>query len=152
MFCDGLLSFSVLEHRQEIVARIDGVLYINDSKATNADSAKQALRRFDNIIWILGGRPKEDGIESLVKYFSRIRYALLIGEAADNWSDLLTQYGVKNEIARTLDVAVNRSREMAKICDADVVLLSPACASFDQFRNFEERGNKFKQLVHAEKC
>jgi UDP-N-acetylmuramoylalanine--D-glutamate ligase len=143
-----LFSFSGLEHRQEIVARIDGVLYVNDSKATNADSTEQALKRFDNIIWILGGRPKEDGIESLAKYFSKIRFAFLIGEAAEDFARLLTSRGVKNEIAKTLDAAVPRSKETAKICGGDAtVLLSPACASFDQFKDFEERGNRFKKLV-----
>jgi UDP-N-acetylmuramoylalanine--D-glutamate ligase len=146
-FCDGLFSFKGLDHRQEIVARIDDVLYVNDSKATNADSTEQALRRFDNILWILGGRPKEDGIESLTKYFSKIRFAFLIGETAEDWSRLLTERGVKNEIAKTLDEAVKRSKEKAKIVGADVVLLSPACASFDQFKDFEDRGNQFKILV-----
>ncbi|MDR2723783.1 MAG: UDP-N-acetylmuramoyl-L-alanine--D-glutamate ligase [Holosporaceae bacterium] len=151
-FCNGLLSFKGLEHRQEIVAYLDNVLYVNDSKATNADSVEQALERFDKIIWILGGRPKEDSIEKLAKYFNKIQFALLIGEVAETWSELLTKYGVKNEIAQTLDIAVRRSGEISKIYNVDVVLLAPACASFDQFKNFEERGDKFKQLICAEKC
>jgi UDP-N-acetylmuramoylalanine--D-glutamate ligase len=151
-FCEGLFSFQGLEHRQEIVARLDDISYINDSKATNADSVEQALGRFDNIVWILGGRPKEDGIEGLVKYFSKVRFALLIGETAENWSKLLTKHGVKNEIIGTLDAAVERSKKISKIYGADVVLLSPACASFDQFKDFEERGNKFKELVCGKKC
>ncbi|MDR1236496.1 MAG: UDP-N-acetylmuramoyl-L-alanine--D-glutamate ligase [Holosporaceae bacterium] len=150
-FREGLFSFGGLEHRQEIVASIDGVLYINDSKATNADSAEKALQRFDDIIWILGGRPKEDGIESLVKYFGKVRFAFLIGEAAQNWSHLLTQHGVKNEVAGTLETAVARSEKAAADLGAKVVLLSPACASFDQFENFEDRGNKFKKSVRKEK-
>jgi UDP-N-acetylmuramoylalanine--D-glutamate ligase len=150
-FCEGLLSFNGLEHRQEIVTHIDDVQYVNDSKATNADSAKQALKRFNNIIWILGGRPKEDGIEQLTAYFKKIRFALLIGEAAKNWSRLLTNCGVKNEISETLDVAVRRSREIAKNYGANVVLLSPVCASFDQFKDFEDRGRKFRELVFEEK-
>ncbi|MDR0581005.1 MAG: UDP-N-acetylmuramoyl-L-alanine--D-glutamate ligase [Holosporaceae bacterium] len=152
LFCNGLFSFRGLEHRQELVANIDGVRYVNDSKATNADSVEQALKRFDNIVWILGGRPKEDGIESLVKYFNRIKFALLIGEAAENWSKLLTKHGVENEITKTLDVAVKRSKEISKTLQAAVVLLSPACASFDQFKDFEERGSIFKRLVCAERC
>ncbi|MDR2645831.1 MAG: UDP-N-acetylmuramoyl-L-alanine--D-glutamate ligase [Holosporaceae bacterium] len=152
LFSKGLFSFRGLEHRQELVANIDNVLYINDSKATNADSVEQALKRFDNIVWILGGRPKEEGIENLVKYFSRIKFALLIGEAAENWSKLLAKHGVENEITKTLDVAVKRAKEISKTLQADVVLLSPACASFDQFKDFEERGSIFKQLVSAEKC
>ncbi|MDR0555758.1 MAG: UDP-N-acetylmuramoyl-L-alanine--D-glutamate ligase [Holosporaceae bacterium] len=147
IFQRGLFSFKGLEHRQEIVACIDGVQYINDSKATNVDSVEQALKRFDDIIWILGGRPKENGLESLCKYFDRIKFALLIGEAAKDWSQMLRSHGVKNEIVYTLSEAVPRSREIAKIHGASVVLLSPACASFDQFRNFEERGDQFKNLV-----
>jgi UDP-N-acetylmuramoylalanine--D-glutamate ligase len=146
-FCDGLLSFKGLEHRQEIVAIINSVEYVNDSKATNADSVEKALQRFDNIIWILGGRPKENGIESLIKYFQKIRFAFLIGEAAEDWSRLLTLHGVKNKNVKTLEAAVQQSGETADKLNASVVLLSPACASFDQFKSFEERGNKFKNLV-----
>ena len=120
---------------------------MNDSKATNADSVEQALNRFENIIWILGGRPKEDGIESLIKYFTKIRFAYLIGEAAEDWSQLLTANGLANEISGTLDKAVLASSKKATELNADVVLLSPACASFDQFKDFEERGDKFHQLV-----
>ncbi|MDR1983047.1 MAG: UDP-N-acetylmuramoyl-L-alanine--D-glutamate ligase [Holosporaceae bacterium] len=150
-FCEGLFLFKGLEHRQEIVIDIDGLPYVNDSKATNADSTEEALKRFNNIIWILGGRPKENGIESLIQYFDKIRFALLIGEIAEEWSILLTKYGVKNEIAKTLNVAVKRSKEISKIYGAEVVLLSPACASFDQFNGFEDRGNQFKRLVSEEK-
>ncbi|MDR0678346.1 MAG: UDP-N-acetylmuramoyl-L-alanine--D-glutamate ligase [Holosporaceae bacterium] len=147
-FHKGLSSFKGLEHRQEIVTNIDGVMYVNDSKATNADSTEEALKRFNNIIWILGGRPKEKGIESLIKYFSKIRFALLIGEVAEEWSILLTRHGVKNEIAKTLQMAVKRSLEILKKYEAEVVLLSPVCASFDQFSGFEERGNLFKKLIN----
>ncbi|MDR2067996.1 MAG: UDP-N-acetylmuramoyl-L-alanine--D-glutamate ligase, partial [Holosporaceae bacterium] len=139
-FCAGLYSFSGLEHRQEFVDDICGIQYINDSKATNADAVEQALKRFDNIVWILGGRPKENGISSLVEYFSRIKFAFLIGEAAEEWSQFLQKHGVNNEIAGTLEAAVNGAHEMARSCRAEVVLLSPACASFDQFKDFEDRG------------
>lgn len=146
-FIKHLQSFKCLEHRQEFVARIDGVQYINDSKATNADSVEQALIRFDNIFWILGGRPKEGGIYSLEKYFSKIKYAFLIGEAAQDWNKLLQDRGVKAEITVTLEKAVKRAYLEAKHIKPEVVLFSPACASFDQFRNFEERGEKFKEFV-----
>ncbi|MDR1375803.1 MAG: UDP-N-acetylmuramoyl-L-alanine--D-glutamate ligase [Holosporaceae bacterium] len=146
-FCKGLCSFDGLEHRQEFVDDIYGIHYINDSKATNADAAEQALRRFNKIIWILGGRPKENGIFSLVKYFPRIKFALLIGEAAEEWSQFLEANGVGNEVSGTLDVAVSRANEISKKYQAEVVLLSPACASFDQFKDFEDRGNRFKKLV-----
>ncbi len=144
-FVEKLFSFKNLEHRQELVRIIKGVTYINDSKATNADSTEQALKRFNNIIWILGGRPKEEGIISLVPYFSKIKKALLIGEVAEIWHNLLESYNVKNEIVYNLEKAVNFANDIAK--DGDIVLLSPACASFDQFNNFEERGEKFKELV-----
>ncbi|MDR2106980.1 MAG: UDP-N-acetylmuramoyl-L-alanine--D-glutamate ligase [Holosporaceae bacterium] len=144
-FRGGLFSFRGLEHRQEIASEINGVLYVNDSKATNADSAEEALKRFGSIIWISGGRPKEDGMGNLPKYFDKIKSAFLIGEAAEEWSALLTQRGVKNEISETLERATARARETA--IAGDVVLLSPACASFDQFKDFEDRGRQFKNLV-----
>ncbi len=147
VFLSQLHTFKGLAHRQELIAEIGGVKYVNDSKATNADSVEQALKRFDNVIWILGGRPKEDGIESLIKYFTKIRFAYLIGEAAEDWSQLLTANGLANEISGTLDKAVLASSKKATELNADVVLLSPACASFDQFKDFEERGDKFRQLV-----
>jgi UDP-N-acetylmuramoylalanine--D-glutamate ligase len=146
-FAAGLLSFAGLEHRQELVADIDGVLYVNDSKATNAESVEFALKRFDDVLWILGGRPKEGGILSLRKYFRRIKRAFLIGEAADEWSTFLTENSVENEISPSMDVALERAHEVSQTCGAKVVLLSPACASFDQFRDFEHRGNEFKRLV-----
>lgn len=149
LFCELLDSFNGLSHRQELIAEINGIQYVNDSKATNADSVEQALKRFDNIVWILGGRPKEDGIESLVKYFHKIHFACLIGEAANEWSKLLTRNGVENRIARTLDVAIEIARIKAAELNAKVVLLSPACASFDQFKSFEDRGNEFRRLVMA---
>ncbi|MDR0677270.1 MAG: UDP-N-acetylmuramoyl-L-alanine--D-glutamate ligase [Holosporaceae bacterium] len=146
-FQNGLASFRGLEHRQEIVASINGVSYINDSKATNAESVEQALKRFNNIVWIAGGRPKEKGIEILVQYFSKLKFVFLIGEAAKSWSSFLTKCGVENKISETLDIAVGHAYEFSKTGKVDVVLLSPACASFDQFKNFEDRGVKFKSLV-----
>lgn len=146
-FKKHLLSFKCLEHRQEFVASIGGIPYINDSKATNADSVEQSLMRFDNIFWILGGRPKEGGIRSLQKYFHKIRHAFLIGEAAEEWCAFLKLHNVNAEIAETLENAVSRAYAKAKDDKPNVVLLSPACASFDQFKSFEERGEKFKEFV-----
>lgn len=146
-FITHLQSFECLTHRQEFVKCINDVAYINDSKATNADSVEQALLRFNNIFWILGGRPKEGGIFSLQKYFSKIKYAFLIGEAAEDWNNLLTSHNVRTEITFTLENAVKRAYEEAKKEKPEVVLLSPACASFDQFKSFEERGEKFKEFV-----
>ena len=150
IFLDGLSTFSGLEHRQEFVKSINGVRYVNDSKATNADSVEQALKRFENVIWILGGRPKEDGIKSLQPYFSKIKYAFLIGEAAKKWHKFLDEHHIANEVVFTLENAVRKSYEIAQ--EKDVVLLSPACASFDQFKSFEDRGDQFKKFVEELPC
>jgi UDP-N-acetylmuramoylalanine--D-glutamate ligase len=146
----GLRSFPGLPHRMEEVGRRGKVLFVNDSKATNADSAAQALACFGDIYWIAGGKPKTGGIESLRGFFPRIRKAYLIGEAADNFAATLGD-AAPHEIDGTLDKAV-----AAAACDAEassaaepVVLLSPACASFDQYRNFEVRGDAFRALVRA---
>lgn len=147
LFIDGLMSFQNLEHRQQLIRTIKGVQYVNDSKATNCDSVEQALKRYDDIIWILGGRPKEDGIEKLTQYFHKIKYALLIGEVAEKWAKILDEYKIKNKIVETLDRAVNYAYDISESCGAKVVLLSPACASFDQYKSFEERGRVFEKLV-----
>lgn len=150
IFAERLATFSGLEHRQEFVKSINGAQYINDSKATNADSVEQALKRFENIIWILGGRPKEDGIESLYPYFSKIKFAFLIGEAAEKWHEILNENHVANEVVFTLESAVKKSYKIAR--EKDIVLLSPACASFDQFKSFEDRGEQFKKFVEELPC
>ena len=147
----GLRSFPGLAHRMEEVGRRGRVLFVNDSKATNADSAAQALACFADIFWIAGGKPKTGGIESLRGFFPRIRKAYLIGEAAEEFAATLGA-GVPHEIAGTLDKARGRGqRAMPKLRRAaePVVLLSPACASFDQYRNFEVRGDAFRDLVRA---
>lgn len=151
-FAMRIMSFKGISHRQEIVANTNGVLYVNDSKATNVQSVEQALMRFENIIWILGGRPKEDGVEKLTQYFHKIKYALLIGETAEKWHDYLVQHKISSEIVFTLQQAVKRASELVQNekVKADVILLSPACASFDQFTSFEERGDLFKELVLCE--
>lgn len=149
----GLRSFPGLAHRMEEVGRkianLDNVLFVNDSKATNADSAAKALGSFDNIYWIAGGKPKEGGITPLSEFFPRIRKAYLIGEAAPDFARTLDGK-VPFEIVDTLDRAVPKAAEDAAKDGRDaVVLLSPACASFDQFRNFEVRGDRFRELVKA---
>jgi UDP-N-acetylmuramoylalanine--D-glutamate ligase len=146
----GLRSFPGLPHRLEEVGRRRAVLYVNDSKATNADSAAQALACFSDIFWIAGGRPKTGGIESLRSFFPRIRKAYLIGEAADQFAVTLAD-SVSHEINGTLDKALAAAARDAAASSAaePVVLLSPACASFDQYRNFEIRGDAFRTLVEA---
>ena len=146
----GLRSFPGLAHRMEELGRRGAVLYVNDSKATNADSAAQALACFSDIFWIAGGKPKTGGIESLRGFFPRIRKAYLIGEAADEFAATLSP-GVPHEIDGTLDkalAAATRDAEASTVPEP-VVLLSPACASFDQYRNFEVRGDAFRELVRA---
>ena len=146
----GLRSFPGLAHRMEELGRRGAVLYVNDSKATNADSAAQALACFSDIFWIAGGKPKTGGIESLRGFFPRIRKAYLIGEAADEFAATLSP-SVPHEIDGTLDkalAAATRDAEAATVAEP-VVLLSPACASFDQYRNFEVRGDAFRELVRA---
>jgi UDP-N-acetylmuramoylalanine--D-glutamate ligase len=146
----GLRSFPGLAHRMEQVGRRGAVLFVNDSKGTNADAAAHALSSFADIFWIAGGKPKAGGITSLTEYFPRIRKAYLIGEAAQEFAGTLSDR-VPQEISETLDVAVaNAARDAnASGLHDPVVLLSPACASFDQYRNFEIRGAKFRELVEA---
>jgi UDP-N-acetylmuramoylalanine--D-glutamate ligase len=146
----GLKSFPGLAHRMEEVGRRGFVLFVNDSKATNADSTAQALACFTDIYWIAGGKPKTGGIESLRSFFPRIRKAYLIGEAAEDFAKTLGN-DVPHEIDGTLDKAVAAATRDAEASPSrePVVLLSPACASFDQYRNFEIRGDAFRTLVKA---
>jgi len=146
----GLRTFPGLAHRMEQLGRRGAVLFVNDSKATNADSAAQALVCFADIFWIAGGKPKTGGIESLRKFFPHIRKAYLIGEAAEEFAATLAA-DVPHEIDGTLDKALAAAARDAEASAAaePVVLLSPACASFDQYRNFEVRGDAFRALVRA---
>jgi len=139
----------LIAHRMEEVGRRGTVLFVNDSKATNADSAAQALVCFHDIFWIAGGKPKTGGIESLRPFFPRIRKAYLIGEAANEFAKTLAD--VPHEIDGTLDKALAAAARDAGASSTvePVVLLSPACASFDQYRNFELRGDAFRDLVRA---
>jgi UDP-N-acetylmuramoylalanine--D-glutamate ligase len=146
----GLRSFPGLAHRQELVAMIEGVAYINDSKATNADATGKALACYETIYWIAGGQAKEGGLAGLEPWFRRIAHAYLIGEAEAAFAATLAGQ-VPLTRCGTLAAAVGKARQQAA---ADrrpgaVVLLSPACASFDQFKNFEDRGDAFRALVEA---
>ena len=146
----GLRSFPGLAHRMEQVGRKGPVLFVNDSKATNADSSAQALASFTDMFWIAGGKAKTGGITSLEKFFPRIRKAYLVGEAAEEFAGTLDGK-VPYDIAGTIDRAVEVSARDAEASGLKepVVLLSPACASFDQYRNFEVRGDRFRELVLA---
>jgi UDP-N-acetylmuramoylalanine--D-glutamate ligase len=147
---NGLRSFPGLAHRMEQVGRKGRVLFVNDSKATNADSSAQALACFSDIFWIAGGKAKTGGLSTLTGFFPRIRRAYLIGEAAASFAAEL-EGKVPHVVAGTLDRAVALAARDAEAADLaePVVLLSPACASFDQYRNFEVRGDAFRQHVLA---
>jgi UDP-N-acetylmuramoylalanine--D-glutamate ligase len=143
----GIASFPGLKHRLQRVGSIDGIACINDSKATNADSTEKALAAFENVYWIAGGKAKEGGIARLKALFPRIRRASLIGEAAQDFAATLGN--VPHALCGTLDKAFDDALAAARkdrIKDA-VVLLSPACASYDQFKSFEHRGDEFIRLV-----
>ena len=142
----GIAGFPGLAHRQETIATVDGVRFINDSKATNADATANALACYGTIYWIAGGVPKAGGIGALAAFFPRIRRAFLIGEAASDFAATLGA-AVPHEMSRTLDRAVAAAFASAKADKNAVVLLSPACASFDQFSDFEARGEAFRALV-----
>ena len=150
----GLVSFPGLAHRMQQVGRkptaSGSILYVNDSKATNADSAAKALGSFHDIYWIAGGKPKTGGIAGLAEFFPRIRKAYLIGEAAEEFARTLDGK-VAYEIVGVLSAAVDAATRDAEVSGLKepVVLLSPACASFDQYPNFEVRGKAFVDLVLA---
>ena len=144
---DGLRSFPGLPHRQRTIATVDGVAYVDDSKATNADAAARALACYDRIVWIAGGVSKAGGIAPLAPYFPRVMHTFLIGQDGPALAEQLGT--VPHEIAGTLEQAVPAAREAARRTGADVVLLSPACASFDQFSGFEARGRRFAELVYG---
>jgi len=148
LIAGAFLTFPGLHHRMEEVGRLGPVLFINDSKATNADAAEKALMSFHDIHWILGGRPKAGGVEPLRPLFPRVAKAYLIGEAEDEFARTLAG-AVPFVRSGTLDAATEAAAEDAARSPAKepVVLLSPACASFDQFANFEARGDAFRASV-----
>ncbi len=141
-------SYPGLVHRQEPVELVDDIGFVNDSKATNGDAAARALACYDDIYWICGGRPKDGGLAACSKYFSRVRHAYLIGEAAMPFSAELDGK-VPFTLSGDLATATRQAFDAAKAggLPGSVVLLSPACASFDQFDDFEARGDAFKDVV-----
>jgi UDP-N-acetylmuramoylalanine--D-glutamate ligase len=144
----GLVSFPGLAHRMQQIGRKGSILYVNDSKATNADSAAKALGSFNDIFWIAGGKPKTGGIASLAEFFASIRKAYLIGEAAEDFAHTL-EGKVPYEIVGVMSAAVDAATRDAEASalKEPVILLSPACASFDQFKDFEDRGEAFRAAV-----
>ena len=145
---DAIKTYPGLAHRQEHVEIIDGVAYVNDSKATNADATARALGCYEAICWIAGGQSKEGGLDMVTPYLNRVVHAFLIGDAQDAFAAVLSDRVTVTK-SDTLEKAVEQAQQRAleEKSGGCVVLLSPACASFDQFDNFEQRGDVFKALV-----
>lgn len=143
-------KFTGLKHRMQLVGTHNNINFINDSKATNAESSENAIKSFDNIFWIVGGRAKEGGINILKPYFSKVIKAYLIGESSNEFAKFLRQNNVNFELCDNLKNAFEISLRECKSSDLlnKNILLSPACASFDQWKNFEERGDFFCKLVN----
>ena len=142
----GLETFKGLPHRMERVATKHGVAFVNDSKATNPESTAPALAAFGRIHWILGGQAKSPDLDACVPHFGHVARAYTIGDATETFARLL-EGKLPVEKSGTLDAAVTSAA--ANATPGDTVLLSPACASFDQFRDFEDRGERFRVLVKA---
>ncbi len=146
---EGLKSFPGLAHRQNIVAVHNGIRYVNDSKATNDQAAAMALRAFNPVYWIAGGKPKDGGYPDCERHISHVRHAFLIGEAEEKMAAWLTAQKTPFTRCSTMERALAAAHALAQQerLENATVLLSPACASFDQFRNFEQRGEIFSDLV-----
>ncbi len=143
----GLASFTGLAHRMQTIAVRDGVTFVDDSKATNPESTAPALGAFARVHWIVGGKRKGDDLDACAPYFDRVVAAYTIGEAGPLFRDLLTGRVPAVDEAGDLATAVAQAAAAAR--SGDVVLLSPACASFDQFRDYEDRGAAFRAAVEA---
>lgn len=143
----AVASFPGLPHRQKLVASCNGVDFVDDSKATNADAASRALGCYEKLVWIAGGTAKEGGIASLAPYFPHIAHTFLIGRDAPLLAQTLKEHNVPFTMAETLENAVPAAYTEAHRTHTPVVLLSPACASFDQFSGFEARGLRFQELA-----
>jgi len=150
---DGIKSFEGLAHRQFLVRTINGIAYINDSKATNAEATKQALKAYRNVFLIAGGKSKDGGLNGLENHLSDVQQAFLYGDCANEFNDFLKSRGVETYVFETMDEAVSEAHKQAQSMRGEpsgspTVLLSPASASFDQFPNFEIRGDHFVTLVN----
>ena len=141
-------TFPGLPHRQEVVEEQEGILYINDSKATNPISASKAISSYNNVYWIAGGQPKEGSWECTLPYLKNVKHAFLIGQAQRQLAAFL-QGKVPYSLSQDLPNAFNQARRqaLAEKSQKSVILLSPGCASFDQFKDFEERGEVFRTYV-----
>ncbi len=149
VICEGIRTYPGLAHRQELAGRVDRTLFINDSKATTLEAALKSIGQYENIFWIVGGQAKEgwEDVSSLVPYLSRIQKVFLIGDSAKGYEKVLSPYLTCVQ-SGTLENAVTlATKEAQKFSGNSVVLLAPACASWDQFTSFEHRGEVFKTLV-----
>ncbi|OYV24669.1 MAG: UDP-N-acetylmuramoyl-L-alanine--D-glutamate ligase [Rhodospirillales bacterium 20-58-10] len=146
---EGIRTYPGLPHRQAQIAAVHGIRFINDSKATNADAASRAMACYDHFIWIAGGIAKAGGIAPLAPLFPRIHKAFLIGQDAASFAETLNKHNVPHDIVGTLDAAVPLAHQAARATGTEIVLLSPAAASFDQFSSFEQRGDYFTALAKA---
>lgn len=151
---EAMKTYEGLAHRQFPVRTINGVVYINDSKATNAEATSKALVNYENIYWIVGGRKKDGGLQGLEPYSDRIKHAFLIGETVDEFADWMEQQGIEYERSQTLDIAIDQAHFLAQKSRGQpgasgAVMLSPACSSYDQFESFEKRGDHFTDHVNA---
>ena len=145
---DAIKSYGGLAHRQELVQSTDGVSFVNDSKATNTGAAAKALICYENIHWILGGQFKEENLGAIQSVLQRVVHAYLIGHELDELENLLAPF-VSVSRCGDLETAVHEAHRDASLTIPSTVLLSPACASFDQFKNFEERGDTFRNIING---
>ncbi|QHI95746.1 UDP-N-acetylmuramoyl-L-alanine--D-glutamate ligase [Aristophania vespae] len=145
----AIISFPGLDHRLKTVTSINNITFINDSKATNAEATSHALKAYDKVIWIAGGIAKAGGIESLAPLFSHVAHVCLIGQDSALLAETLAQYNVPFTQCKILEIAVTESYRLAQELGVDTVLLSPACASFDQYKSFEERGARFAHYARS---
>ncbi|MCI4664628.1 MAG: UDP-N-acetylmuramoyl-L-alanine--D-glutamate ligase [Neomegalonema sp.] len=145
----GFRSFEGLEHRMKTIAVRRGVRYVDDSKATNSDAAEKALQSFDKIRWIVGGQPKEGGLDPLHPHFGRVAKAYLIGEASEPFAAYFDQTDGAPAYEQCGDLATAVRKAADEATPGETVLLSPACASFDQFKDFAARGRAFQAATEA---
>lgn len=146
--CEGLRSYPGLAHRMERLATVDGVQFVNDSKATNVEAARYSLSAYDNVYWLAGGRAKGDDFSLLDLHLGTVRCLYAFGEAETALAEHFAHH-IPVMFSGTLTRAFATAFTDAKRAGGGTVLLAPACSSFDQFRNFEERGDAFRALVRA---
>jgi UDP-N-acetylmuramoylalanine--D-glutamate ligase len=149
-FKNSLKKLLSLEHRLELVGNLKNIFFYNDSKATNIESSRNALNSFKNIYWILGGRKKLGGLNGIESSLENIQYAFSFGEAGKEFKEFLTKKGIKSICFNKLESVVLAAVKKALKQKGNInIIFSPACSSFDQYKNFEQRGNKFKTLVNG---